>query len=276
MTSSVSTGPTFKEQELAGWTAKAAAYGDYFGAVTRQIVPGLLDAAGVRAGTELLDIACGPGYTIEAALHRGAKGVGVDFAPSMVAEAQRRVPGGEFREGDAEHLQFAAARFDAVTCGFGVGHFAEPERAMAEALRVLRAGGRYAISWWCSNDKHQFNGLLYETIRMHGSLDVALPPAPPFARFSDPAECTRCLAAAGFIDVEVREHRLRFELSSPREVLDVIYKSAVRSAMLMELQTAEARARIEDALCEGAQAFSDGQRIRFECSALVGSGTKPG
>jgi len=275
MTSSVSTGPTFKEQELAGWTAKAADYGDYFGAVTRQIVAPLLDAACVHAGSELLDIACGPGYTIEAALERGANGVGVDFARTMVAEAQRRVPGAEFCEGDAEHLRFEAGRFDAVTCGFGVGHFAQPERAMAEAFRVLRAGGRYAFSWWCSNDKHEFFGLIHSSIVAHGNVDVPLPPAPPFARFSEPEECRRTLSATGFSDVRATKVVLHYDLPTPQDVIDSVERAGVRTAMVLALQTKEARAKIDRAILEAASRFKHGDGLRFKFPAIVASGSKP-
>jgi hypothetical protein len=73
--------PSFREQELAGWNAKANAYDSYVGKITGQIVEALLDAAGVKAETILLDIACGPSYVSGSALRRGARPTGVDFAP---------------------------------------------------------------------------------------------------------------------------------------------------------------------------------------------------
>src|SRR5205809_6238429 len=52
----------------------------------------------------------------------------------------------EFREGDAEALPFPEASFDAVVMNFGMLHLAHPERAVAEAFRVLSAGGRFAFT----------------------------------------------------------------------------------------------------------------------------------
>jgi ubiquinone/menaquinone biosynthesis C-methylase UbiE len=274
VTDAGSGGPTFKEQELAGWDAKANAYDDYAGRITTQIVKPLLDAAGVKTKTALLDIACGPGYLAGAAAERGANAVGIDFAPSMVREARKNFPDAEFRYGDAEALQFESESFDAVVCGFGLGHLPEPDKALLEAFRVLRPGGRYAFSWWCTPDKHEFFALVMGAVKAHGTLEVPLPPAPSMFRFSDPIECKRALSSAGFSDVEVQEHALRFEPQSPQQGLDLISKSSVRMAMVLELQTKEALARIHEAILVGLQAYKRKSGFRIGWPALVVSGRK--
>jgi SAM-dependent methyltransferase len=265
---------TFKQQELAGWDAKANAYDDYAGKITTQIVRPRLDAAVVRAKTRLLVVACGPGYVAGAAAERGANAVGVDFAPSMVSEAKMNFPRAEFRHGDAEGLQFDSGTFDAVVCAFGIGHLPDPDKAISEAFRVLRPGGRYAFSWWCSPEKHQFFALVFGALKAHGNLEVPLPPAPPIFRFSDPIECRRSLAAAGFVDVEVNEHALVYELQSAQQALDLIYKSAVRMAMVLELQTKEALGRIHEAILTGAQAYKRKDGFRIGWPAIVAAARK--
>ena len=79
MTGQEATGAaTFKEMEQSGWHAKAPAYDAFAGQVTNQAMDALLDATGVAAGMQLLDVACGPGYGAGAAAARGTKAVGVD------------------------------------------------------------------------------------------------------------------------------------------------------------------------------------------------------
>ena len=265
----------FKEQERTGWDTKASAYNNLAGKVTAQAVEPLLNAARVAAGTVVLDVACGPGYVAGGAAARGAKAVGIDFAPSMVKEAARNFPHAEFRQGDAEILDFVSCSFDAVVCAFGLLHLTAPEKAIAEAYRVLRPGGRYALTVWSVPEKHEFFAVVLGAIQAHGTLAVPLPPAPPFFRFSEPGECRKVLSAVGFSDIVVEELPLVWELNSPQQMLDMIHKSTVRTAMLLEGQTEEARAKIHQAIVESAEQFKRGGAFTMAWPAVLASASKP-
>lgn len=235
---------TFKDLELKGWNQKARDYGDYAGQITRQAVEPLLDAVEVEAGSVFLDIATGPGYTAGAAQARGAIATGVDFSAAMIGEASRNYPNALFYEGDAEHLVFPSGFFDAAVCPFGLLHMADPDQAISEAWRILKPGGKFAFTVWAPPEKHAFFELVLSAISRHGSLDVALPEAPPFFRFSDPAESQRALATAGFSDIAISELTLHWQPNSGQELLDTIYKSTVRTAMLLEAQEEANREKI--------------------------------
>jgi hypothetical protein len=95
----------------------------------------------------------------------------------------------------------------------------------------------------------------------HGTLDVPLPPAPPIFRFSDVDECKRALKAAGFNEPSVRILQLRWRRKNPQDVLDLIYESIVRTPMILQAQSDDARERIHRAIVEGAE--SDVIQLRF-------------
>ena len=158
----MSGGEEFKAFESAGWAARADTYDDLMGAVTARLIDPLLDAAGVRAGTRLLDVACGPGTLAASAAARGADPVGLDLAAGMVDVARERHPGLQFLQGDVERLPFGDARFDAVAAGFLLHHLPDPERAAAELARVLAPGGRLAATVWDRPERMRLIGLADE------------------------------------------------------------------------------------------------------------------
>lgn len=264
---------TFKDLELKGWNQKARDYGDYAGQITRQAVEPLLDAVGVEAGSVFLDIATGPGYTAGAAQMRGAIATGVDFSAKMVDEASRNYPNALFYEGDAEHLVFPSGFFDAATCPFGLLHMADPDRAISEAWRILKPGGKFAFTVWAPPEKHAFFKLVLGAISRHGSLDVPLPEAPPFFRFSEAAESQTALETAGFGDIEINEITLHWQPSSGQALLDTIYKSTVRTAMLLEAQDETIREKIHSEII--ASVSESKEPVDLPWPAIIAVARKP-
>lgn len=247
---------TFRELEHQGWLAKAAAYRDSFAKITEQAIDSILDTFGDLAGRRLLDVACGTGELAAAAARRGASSEGIDFAVTMIEKAIAQYPDVRFREGDAEQLPYRGSSFDAVVCSFGLLHFQNPESAIADARRVLKPGGRYAFTVWCNPDQGgEFFKLVMGAVQRHGTLDVPLPPAPPIFRFSDFDECRRALTAAGFAAPSVRILELCWRTKDPQDVLALIYKSIVRTPMILQAQTDDARERIHQAITEGAEIY---------------------
>jgi ubiquinone/menaquinone biosynthesis C-methylase UbiE len=97
---------------------------------------------------EVLDIGCGPGAAVRAAAGAVARAVGVDRSEAMVEIARRRsarFDNVEFVVAAAEELPFPEAAFDRVWTIQSFHHWADPERGIAEARRVLRPQGRLFI-----------------------------------------------------------------------------------------------------------------------------------
>lgn len=269
MTADVSSGP-FHRFEHDGWQRVAGRYDDLFGQLTSQCIGPMLNAVGLRKGTLLLDVASGPGHLAAAAASLGARVTGVDFASSMVREARIRYPQVHFEEGDAQSLAAPDRSFDAVTIAFGLLHFPDPDRALAEAHRVLRSGGWLAFAVWASAEKAVGFGLVTQAVQQHGRLDVGLPDGPPFFRFSDAAECRRTLTALGFDQVQSKEVPQVWRFSSADQWIDGVARSTVRTAALLAAQAPQAMAKIRATLAEAAAGYrqSDGS-IELPMPAVV-------
>ena len=111
--------------------------------------PVVTDAAGVKAGDQVLDVACGTGaLTVAVADRVGASGsvVGLDASPEMLAVARRKPVPVEWLEGRAEALPLPDRSFDAVVSQFALMFFEDRPSALREMMRVLRPGGRLAVA----------------------------------------------------------------------------------------------------------------------------------
>ena len=265
----------FRDFEHAGWTSNVSEYEAAFARITSQAIGPLLDAVHLRRGARLLDVATGPGYVAAAAAERGATAVGIDFSASMVARARTVYPAVEFQEGDAEAIAFPDGAFDAVVMNFGMLHLARPERAMAEAARVLKPGGSFAFTVWAKPEDAVGFGIILKAIQAHGNLGVQLPQGPSFFRFSDPAECDRTLREAGFGNVRVVSIPQVWRFNAPDELFDAIYNGGVRIRAILRAQTSEALEAIRSAAREAAKRFTDQGVIDLPMPAILASAVKP-
>ena len=111
-----------------------------------------IDILRLQPGDSVLDVGCGLGRDAEIILGAvGAAGrvVGIDPNQELVAKAMERTraifPRPEFRAGDALSLEFADNTFDGCRTDRVLQHLDDPERAVAEMVRVTRPGGRASV-----------------------------------------------------------------------------------------------------------------------------------
>ncbi len=120
----------------------------------------IADLTGLAPGVTVLDVGCGGGGFCEVAAARGAEVHGLDAAPAEIARARRRVPNGDFQIGLMEELPWPDDTFDVVT-GFNALQYAlDLNRALSEAQRVSRPGGRLVICKWTRPERNEFFALL--------------------------------------------------------------------------------------------------------------------
>jgi SAM-dependent methyltransferase len=270
-------GSSFGEFERAGWENAdvVAGYDAQLSGVTAQSIDALLDAADVRAGMRVLDVATGAGYVAAAAARRGADTTGIDFSAAQVALARARYPAVRFEQADAQALPFERDTFDAVVNAFGLCHLAEPERALREAFRVLKPGGRIAFTVWDAPQRAVGFGAFYAAVRAHGSPDVGLPDGPGFFELSEPERSLDVLRSAGFASPSCSVSPQVWRLRDPDEVFDTIAHATVRAAAVLRAQSAPAREAIRTALRIALAAHRRGEGFEVPMPAVLASAVKP-
>ena len=144
-----------KQQVAAHWDRRAPTFDDDFGhsirtPAERKAWDRILDLVlRERTPGDALDVGCGTGFLSFELAARGYRVTGIDFAPSMLAEARRkaaeRAVAIRFEHGDAEQLTFPSQSFDLVITRHVLWTLPHPDLAIDEWIRVLRPGGRLVI-----------------------------------------------------------------------------------------------------------------------------------
>jgi SAM-dependent methyltransferase len=154
-----------KTRQQATWAS-----GDY-AEIATLIVPvaeRLVDAADLRAGSSVLDVASGSGNAAIAAARLGTVVTGIDYVPALLDRGRERAAAErvsiDFREGDAEQIPFPDESFDATLSVVGSMFTPDHARAAAELARVTRPGGTIALASWTPDG---FIGEMFRTIGAH-------------------------------------------------------------------------------------------------------------
>ena len=229
----------------------------------------LVTVAKIQPEQRVLDVASGRGAVLFPCAERvGATGevVGVDLAEEMVraanAEAVEKGISGRVQVMDAERLDFADATFDRVLCGFGIMFFPDQMRALGEFRRVMKIGGRLALSTWRVSQTSEIEAAMAE-------LGIQRAKQPGWV--TEPEELSKLLAAAGFTDLSVTEDSHSFRYADVDEYWRQARGTGMRR-MLDELN-ADAAQRVRAALTR--RVSSDGQQEFYSTStALIAVGCR--
>ncbi len=177
-------------------------------ALFKQWAPKVADAAKIRQGHRVLDIACGTGVLArEASSRTGQDGyvAGLDPAPGMLAVAHQLAPAIAWQEGIAEELPYEDNTFDAVVSQFGLMFFRDRPAALREMLRVLVPGGRIAVAVWESLENSEAYPVEVSMLERLAGKQAADALRAPFV-LGDSAELEKLFKEAGVGSVQVNAH----------------------------------------------------------------------
>jgi len=200
---------------------------------------------------------------------------GVDLSPGMIQLAEKSNPGIAFRVADVEHLPFADASFDAVVCNFGLGHFPYPGASVAECVRVLKPGGRIALSWWADPSKQRIQGLFREAITEIGAAPPAdVPQGHAIYRFANTHEFRNLLEGANLTDVGIEDHQTTYLIPD----IDTLWRGGLGSfaltAAAIAQQDAATQAAIRAALERRAEIYRTATGLKVPVAFKIGAGQK--
>jgi SAM-dependent methyltransferase len=261
-----------------GWDANAGFVDEQLALATQA----LLDAAQIGEGDRVLDLAAGPGGAGLAAAQRvGTTGRVVlsDVAAGMVAVAAKRASADaqvSTAVFDQSAIDFGDASFDAVINRHGLMFVEDPGEAVAEAVRVLRVGGRYAAMTWDRREANPWLGLVLDAV----SEQFGVPFPPPNVRgpfsLDTPDVLASVLRDGGLEDVSVEAMATTMHAASLAEWWERVPKLAGPLGIALAGMEADVRDAIgERAMRSGAEAAaSEADGIVFEGKVLIGSGHK--
>lgn len=214
-------------------------------------------------------MACGPGFVSEAAAARGAHPVGVDIATAMVERARMRCPDLTFVVGDALRLPFPDAFFDAVTMNFGILHVSQPQRALAEAHRVLVPGGRLAFTTWLAQGNAE-DEITEAALAAH-AIAVEGPAGPSYHVFADRDECRLALARCGFDTGSLRMDTVSalWRVPSADFLFQAQLHAGVRTAAVLRTQPPDRLEAVRAMMADAVRHYADGEAFALPIAARL-------
>jgi len=273
------------EKQRNQWAAAARGWekwGEFYERSMEPVVEWFWRVTDPPAGARVLDVACGSGVPCLGLAERLAPhGVvfATDLAPEMVAATARRgralgIANLETRVADANHLPFADASFDAVTCAFGLMFVPDPPAAVAEMRRVLKPGGRLAVMVWDEASKSPFFTVMNGPVREILQAPPPPPDAPGAFRLSGPGELAATIAAGGFDRIATEGLEMINEYASVEEYRAQLADFAPLLVQAIARMTDEQRTRLDAEVRRGAAEYMNDGMLRLPSAPQGGWATK--
>lgn len=214
------------------WSEVAPAWDrhrDHVAAHGFNVLQAMVNAAGLKPGDRVLEVAAGTGeFGLRLAHTVGESGrvLVTDAAPGMVALARATLDGvgnAAVAQAEASSIDAPDASFDAVVCAMGLMFSPDPLRALKEWVRVLTPGGRVAAATWAGPQHNPWLSALGMTAMAHGIV-AGGPPVGPGGIFSlaEPDTLAGFAKDAGLNEVLVEEVNITVDYASTDEHFDLV------------------------------------------------------
>lgn len=244
-------------------------------AIGAPLAADLLEAAALKPGERVLDVACGTGIVIRLAAEKlGGSGrlAGSDVNPEML-ETARSVTAGmpiEWHQANAESLPHADRSFDAVLCQMALQFMSDRPAALREMHRVLAPGGRAVLN--LPGPAPEPMSIFADALARHVEPKVGAF-VPLVFSLHEPDELDEMLQGAGFGDVEVRRATRALRVPPPEQFMWQYIHSTPMAAALAEVDEAR-RAALERDVCARWQQYCVDGAMTLEVGMTTAIGRK--
>ena len=274
-------------QMLEAWQESAKYWAQHRDTIHRmfaQLTQALIEAAQIRAGQHVLDVAGGagdPSLTIAELVGPDGRVTYTDAVAQMVetarSEASRReINNIEFKQCVADSLPFPENSFDVVVSRLGVMLFPDPFAAISEMLRVLKPNGRLAFAVWHKSELNPFCYVVSNVMDQYIKTAAEDPDAPGAFRFAEPGKLAAVMKQAGAVDVE--DFVFSFDIAAPISPLQFWLMRSQTSDTLRQKLTqlsSDEQAVVTAKIKHGVKEFFPGDEMKFPARMIIASGKKP-
>jgi ubiquinone/menaquinone biosynthesis C-methylase UbiE len=236
--------------------------------VAQGVAEWMIEALDPRPRQTILELAAGAGdIGVNAAALVGPDGrvISTDFAPNMV-EAARAEAGRlglsnvEAHVLDAMEMDLEDKSVDGVLCRWGYMLMADPLAALRETRRVLRDGGRLAMSVWGAPADNPWASIPAQLARERAGLPAPNPTAPGIFALADRGRTRSLLTEAGFQVERMEDVGLMWTFEEFDGYWKFLHEHAGAIAVTLDSLSAEDQRAVRELLRDGVEAFRDGDR----------------